>query len=512
MSRHFITAGGIAIVGQFALAAPAFALTPEEVWAQFEGFLEESGYAAEADVEPYEDGLIVNQITLSLASPDGANGQPLETVTTGAFTFLPDPSDPDSVAIAPVMPWAFEIQSSTPTGDITTNGTFSADGFSMTASGEPDDITYVSGGDQGTLTFTTTDASTGTEYATGTLTLNDMDSSTRIQQGDETIVTSGATLASLAIDATITPPEGMDDEQPVSISASVNGITLDSSSSMAGGEPVVTMADRVAAGMKASSTVLFESMQGQFAVEEEGDTVTLTLASDAGSIGSTLEDGLFGYDSTTKEIALGLTSQSIPMPILLSIASTSSALSGPVTPMDEDAPFSLHFDITDAALPDMAWAMIDPSNELPHDPVTISATLSGEGKLLVDLSDPMALSTMPAGQPPVEVDSLDIEDVTVQGLGAEITANGELDIETGTTSKFGDFPQVTGTINIAAEGVLGLVDTLSQAGVIPAQQAMMIPMFAGMFAQEVSGPDDLQTTIEITPDQSILINGTPMMP
>lgn len=513
MSRYILASGGLIIASQVALAAPASALTPEEVWTQLEGMMQSSGYAAQADVKPWENGLIVKNLTLSFIPPDSSDGAASETITTGDITLVPDSDDPSSVAISLVQPWNFAVDSMEMPDGFSTEGSVAGDNMSLIASGTPDDITYAAAADVTTVSFTSTDASDGQEYATGTVTFSAPASTTRVQEGDLRQVTSKVTAGNIKVDLSVTAPEDdTDTPQPMILNGAMNGITITSAASMPSDASLVSIDDRVAAGMTSDSTVLYDSVQGQMVVEDEDDTITMTVATGGGSIGSTLKDGIFGYDSTTEQIALGMTSKSMPMPIMLNIASTSSALSGPLTETDDARPFSLHFDLTDVALPEMAWAMIDPDNNVPHDPATLSATLSGEGRLLVDLSDPTAIASMPAGKPPVEVNNLDIQEILIQGMGAEVTANGDLEVHNGTQSAFGDFPQVTGTINIAAEGVLGLIQTLAQNGIIDPQQAMMVPMFAGMFAKEVGGPDDLETTIQITPDQAILINGQPLMP
>lgn len=67
-------------------------------------------------------------------------------------------------------------------------------------------------------------------------------------------------------------------------------------------------------------------------------------------------------------------------------------------------------------------------------------------------------------------------------------------------------PRPEGQLNLAINGVNGLIDTLVQMGLVPEQEVMTAQMMMGAFTRPV-GDDMLETTIEINSEGQILANG-----
>jgi hypothetical protein len=163
--------------------------------------------------------------------------------------------------------------------------------------------------------------------------------------------------------------------------------------------------------------------------------------------------------------------------------------------------------LRDLAVSEMIWGMIDPGAALPHDPLTVAIELSGMGRLFFDMMDPaQAMQATSGSEIPGELESLSLDELTVRGAGAEILGSGAFTFDFADFQTIPGVPRPEGELNLAINGVNGLIDTLVQMGLVPQQQVMGAQMMMGAFARPV-GEDMLETKIEITGDGQILANG-----
>ena len=74
------------------------------------------------------------------------------------------------------------------------------------------------------------------------------------------------------------------------------------------------------------------------------------------------------------------------------------------------------------------------------------------------------------------------------------------------------FPPVPdGMVNVSLKGAFGLLNKLTEMGLVPAQNAMMIQGMSGMFFKPGGdGEDHLVSTIVMTKDGHISANGMPL--
>ena len=107
---------------------------------------------------------------------------------------------------------------------------------------------------------------------------------------------------------------------------------------------------------------------------------------------------------------------------------------------------------------------------------------------------------------PGELNGIQLTELTVRAAGAEITGDGAFTFDNSDLDTFDGFPRPEGDVNLAINGINGLVDKLIQMGIVPEDQAMMPRMMLGMFATPV-GDDMLTSKIEVNSEGHVLANG-----
>ncbi|MBM1221831.1 DUF2125 domain-containing protein [Ponticoccus sp. SC2-23] len=287
-------------------------------------------------------------------------------------------------------------------------------------------------------------------------------------------------IADLAIAGDISIPADMDYDAPESMF--IDGFAVDTSYEFG------------------QSAYLLDFMDGS-------DAANGTLSASNGTFGLSIDYDAVTYSTGFSDLAVNFTASDVPLPIEFSIAEYDMGIDMPLSSSETASPLGARFILRDLAISDMIWGMVDPGASLPHDPLTVAIELSGMGRLFFDMMDPaQAMQATSGSDLPGELDSLSLDDLTIRGAGAEILGSGAF------TFDFTDFqtipgaPRPEGELNLAINGVNGLIDTLVQMGLVPEQQVMGAQMMMGAFTRPV-GEDMLETTIEINSEGHILANG-----
>jgi hypothetical protein len=148
--------------------------------------------------------------------------------------------------------------------------------------------------------------------------------------------------------------------------------------------------------------------------------------------------------------------------------------------------------------------MFDAKGLLPRDEISLDIDLSANMRWLKKLTDIDLKDQNQA--PPLEADSATINALNLKIAGAELITSGDVKID---NSQFPPVPD--GTVNVSLKGALGLLTKLTEMGLVPAQNAMMIQGMSGMFFKPgEDGEDHLVSTIVMTKDGGISANGMPL--
>ncbi|MGR3540504.1 MAG: DUF2125 domain-containing protein [Hasllibacter sp.] len=155
-------------------------------------------------------------------------------------------------------------------------------------------------------------------------------------------------------------------------------------------------------------------------------------------------------------------------------------------------------------LPMMTGTQID----LPRDPMTLRIALSGQATLPFELLDPGTFAGAAPPPPPV-LSTLNLDDLLLTGAGIELTGSGAIAFDADDMETWGGVPAPSGTIDLALSGLQGLIQTLVQAGIVPADQALFAQGMIGAVARPV-GEDAYESEIVFGPGAQITANGFPI--
>lgn len=287
-------------------------------------------------------------------------------------------------------------------------------------------------------------------------------------------------IAGMEIDGTVAIPSDIDFDAPETMF--IDGFAVETNYSFG------------------QSAYLLDFMDGS-------DMANGTLSARDGSFGLALDYEGVSYSTGFSDLAVNFTGSEVPLPVEFSISDFDMGFDAPLSASETASEIGARFILRDVAVSEMIWSMGDPVGQLPHDPITVAIELSGMGRLFFDMLDPaQAMQATSGADLPGELESVSLDDLTIRALGAEILGSGAF------TFDFSDFmtipgaPRPEGQLNLAINGVNGLIDTLVQMGLVPEQEVMTAQMMMGAFTRPV-GDDMLETTIEINSEGQILANG-----
>jgi hypothetical protein len=178
----------------------------------------------------------------------------------------------------------------------------------------------------------------------------------------------------------------------------------------------------------------------------------------------------------------------------------------PLLAAPEPADFTVVTRLVDLTLSDDLWGMVDPAGQFPRDPATLVIDTAGQATLTTSLMDETAMAAL-GEAPPGTLESLNLNALQLTLGGANLTGEGALTFDNTDLETFGGVPAPTGTINLSATGVNGLIDKLVSMGVVPEDQAMGARMMLSMFANVADdGSDSMTSAIEFR-DKGLFVNG-----
>jgi hypothetical protein len=466
-----------------AFANPAFSLTPDDVWSDWQSAFSDSGLGIEADVLRSAGTLSLTNIALTLP---GQSGEAPAQVTLGEITLAPAAND--SVLIS--LPNSAPFRISSPTSDLA--GSYGQQGFRMIASGVPGQTRYTYDARAFNVSLESITNRSGTaapERLTPPITLRATEPKGQadLSLGDTIRILQTSDIAGLAFDLQMSEPTVGD----VAFSFAVNDISSSSQSQI---DTALVRQDGLQSARQVTTEQSFASASLAFSFKDETDSVNLQSHSQEGRGTARIDADAFSYDASARNVTLALADADLGFPLETSVDQVTFQATGPTMAQDETAPFSLALSLQSMNVPDAIWAMFDAANKLPHDPMSLDLALSGAGRFNAQSEEP-------------ELDRLAIDRFALTGIGAEITAQGAFDTDLSQRSRLGNYPKFSGQIDLTAKGVMGVLETLSDSGILPPQFVYGAALYAGMLARQVSGPDDLATTVIITPEEKVMING-----
>lgn len=259
------------------------------------------------------------------------------------------------------------------------------------------------------------------------------------------------------------------------------------------------------AGMAIEMDTSYDSASVRFAYEDRFENVDISASNTGGSIGFAISEQAMRYALGAEGVEVSVFTQDLPFPISAAADSTLVSVDIPLARSDTPSPFAAEVAYEGVTVDESIWAMVDPGGQVPRGPATIIMDVSGTVQIFVDLltMSPEELENMTSA--PGELRDLTLNNLRVSFGGAELTGVGDVDFQPGQI-----IPVPVGSVDLSLTGANGLLQTLSNAGLVPPQQAGMARGMLGMFAVPGSGPDSYTSNIEFGADGSITANGVPL--
>lgn len=500
MPQLLRAASAAALLG--ALAAPALALTAQEVWDDWKAQMAPYGQAnVTIGSEDYAGG-VLTVTDFAFGTSDETGGF---SATIPQITLTENADGTVAVAMSESFPLTIDTPADPATGSGPTQIVLNVvqSGATTTVSGELGALTYdVAADSYGVELASVTEAGAARD-ASGSLTLNDLSGSyTSTGTGPRTIdYDLSAASVDMALD--IADP---DTGGAFTLTGSVTDLATQASMALpdaAASTPETILAD----GLAMTGGYTFGEASYQFeARDPESGPVSGTVTMAGGTLDAAVSADALAYDSSVDQVALDVTGAAMPFPVRATLAQYGVSLLVPLRPAGGPSDWALGLDLSDLAINDEVWGMIDPGGQLPRDPATVRLDLTGTATLTQDLTTPEGQAAMEAGAAPGTLDSMTINDLTVSIGGASVTGTGDLTFDNTDLVTFQGMPRPTGTVDLQATGVSALLDTLVAMGLLPPDQAMGARMMMGvLFVQ--SGDDQMTSRIEFTPDGQLLANG-----
>lgn len=257
------------------------------------------------------------------------------------------------------------------------------------------------------------------------------------------------------------------------------------------------------AGLAVEMDGTYESFSVMFAYQDgRNEFLDFAAQNSGGLIGFGLSDQAVRYEMGAQNVSFSAAGSELDFPLGAAADSTLIAIDFPLAREDQPSPFSANLAYEGVTVDESIWAMADPTGAMPHGPATLIMDVSGTVQLFVDIltMDPNQMSA-----PPGEIRALTLNNLQVSFGGAELTGVGDLDFVPGQI-----IPVPVGSVDMRMSGANTLIQTLSSAGLLPAQQAGMVRAMLGMFAVPGNAPDTYNSSIEFTAEGGITANGVPL--
>ena len=159
---------------------------------------------------------------------------------------------------------------------------------------------------------------------------------------------------------------------------------------------------------------------------------------------------------------------------------------------------------------DEVYRLADPAGLLPREPISMDLDVSAEVRLLADLVDFLTIGEMiDSGQTPVEVDSVSLNAGDLSAVGAALTSSGRFTLDFDDMDSFDGFPRPVGQARARLTGLNAVLDTLIEIGLVTTQDARNARLGLSMFT-EAAGDDTVESSVEVTEDGQVMVNGVRM--
>lgn len=494
--RHVTLAGSTALALLLSLS-PALAVTPEEVWENWQAAMSAAGSTVTGTATRSGDVLETGAVTVSFTDPEGGT----VTTTFEGLSFRDRGDGTVEVTFPTTYPFVLKGVEDAPGSFV---ATLDQKGLSMIASGTAEATSYDISAEEYALTFGQFTEKDGTSPVdlTVKVTVAGMAATYAVTPGTGiTALDSTARAASTRFEVAAKDPT---QNLVANLSVTLGSIESATKGNLVGPELMQDMAAALKAGFFVDSTTTIGpvTVKGDF-VDQSGN----------GRIDAALSgaNARVALDPARLEYGLGLTGADItvagsdmPLPeVQTAFGEMGFSFLLPVAMSDTPQDWSVGVRLVDLTAADMLWSMVDPGGMLKRDPLSLIVDLKGTGRWTADILDP---AVQQQASPPLELVSMEVPQILFKALGGQIDATGAFTFDNTDIATFEGFPAPTGKLTANLTGINALIDTAVSMGFVPEDEVMAVRMGLAMFAKPGAGPDQLVSEIEFK-DKGLFVNG-----
>ena len=496
--KQWALLGTTACVALLAGNAALAEVTPQEVWDNWKALSTSYGQTMTVASEENDGETLTATGIVITSEQDGAKA----TVTIDEATITDGGDGTAVLTLSDVIKVDMITTKAADMAQVTTKMSITAPGMETTVSGSAEEMTYDLAGETMIVKL---DGIEG-EAAPSDLKIEAALAGLAGQYvigGSDTEKTVGSEFSADSLALTF---GGSNPEDGSKVSGTVNmaNLTGASDSTMIG--DMTKLAEALKAGTAMEGNFAYESASFDFNVTDASGETKATGTNAGGDLTFAMDGAALSYGGTAKDASFTISGGQIPFPqVNLAYKEGAFNLLMPVAKSDTPADFGFMMKLADLTISDDIWNMIDPGKQLPRDPMTVHLDTTGKLKLTTDLMDEAAMANLQGT--PGELHALDIKALQVKLAGADVTGTGALTFDNSDLTTFAGVPAPTGTIDLKAVGVNGLLDKLMAMGLVPEDQMMGARMMLGMFAKVVDGqPDTMTSNVEFK-NKGLFVNG-----
>ncbi|MDF1855164.1 hypothetical protein [Pseudooceanicola sp.] len=503
--RSLLAAGALGL-----LAGPGQALTADELWGQWREYLGSYGYEVSAQIASSGDTLTISDLAVKLDMKAFDAGAGAVTISLGQITLAGQSNGTVILTLPPVTPLVVDVAAEgEPPVKVTMD--YAQQGFSMIASGDKEATHNEFSADSLKVALKSIQQDrVSLDLGVIELVLAGLNGTSDISSGAIYTIEQVLEADRLSYVVDIHNPEPGSDGT-FKMSGEMRGLTSNGGGAIPKDVDMTDMAAALKAGYAAFAELDYQGGTSDIAFREHGKWFELKTSSEGGSFDFDIDAETLSYGIFSQNLALYTAGDDVPFPVNVSAEEVGFGLAMPLAASDDLKDFWAEISATGVNLPNEVWMMGDPGNALPHDPVTVQASLAGTGRLFVDLTDEEQMMKLgQTGGLPGLVETLTLEALTIKGAGAEINASAVLDVDNDAQSPLGPFPNVFGTAELRLMGVRALVEKLAAMGLVPQGPALMINGMVSELGKQETGPDDLSAHVVLGEQGTLTVNDKPI--
>lgn len=476
----------------------AFAeISAKEAWQNFQDFGERYSQRVTGDESMSGNVLTVSNVEMSMTVPDAEI-----KATIGDLIFTEQGDGTVLIETGPQITYKMDIE---PEEDESVSMTIvlTQEGMKTVASADGDMTAYDFSADTLTMEFVDFDVEGEEAELTGAITMSGLDGAYQMTDGDLANGTSETNIAETTYAVTVD-----DGGEGVTMSGSMQNLTSDAVFTIPATMDPANFTEMLKAGLTVKGSYAYDGYDFRMDIDSPTEAGTVVASAANGALDLELSEETIDYGGSASDVTMQISGMQIPFPqIDVAFEKTGGRFQIPVG--DEEAgDFAMKLELVGLTVSEQIWGMFDPTAVLPRDPATLVIDTTGKLRWLFDLFDPEAAALVEAtGGQPAEIEALEINDLVLSLIGANLTGNGSFTFNNSDTTTFPGMPAPSGSVALNLKGANAVMDNLVKLGFVPEEQVMGVRMMLGMFARPGAGADELVSEIQVTEDGQVLANG-----